>query len=675
MYASVKWINEYLDRPASADEMASLLIEHAFPLEGREKIEGGDERLDVELTSNRGDCLCHVGLAREVAAASARALRPPQPAPRASGPDTGSVAKVFNREPRLCPLYTARIIRGVAIKPSPAWLADRLRAIGQNPRNNIVDASNFVLFELGQPTHVFDLATLRGKQIIVRKASRDEPFLPIGEGEKEIKLGEQDLVIADAERAVAIAGVKGGALTAVTSSTKEILIEAATFQPAAVRAASRRHGIASDSSYRFERGVHPGQIERAAMRLAELILDLAGGELCDGVVSDGAPIPPPRVVLLRPRRCREILGIDIDDHRMMDWLQRLGFRVTRKLDVLECLVPVERLDIEREIDLIEEISRMHGYDGMSVRDRIEVRVAPPQAVEQARRAIQSTLVGIGYVETVTHSLIGEQVSAAFLPPGMSSLRVADERARAEPVLRPSIIPSLLRVYAFNRDRGARDVRLFETAATFASIDGQHAERVNLALLEPVDGSPADLRRTRGAIDRLIAVVLGHECAVEIEPIDGFSWLDPGAAIRVNGEVLGTLGLLSANALALSGVDEPLCAAEIGLPALYDRYPPATSARALPQFPPVDRDISIVVDETVQWRHIAAAVAALDEPALESLEFVTTFRGRQIPPGRKSVTMRLRFRAPDRTLTSEEVDAAMKSIIQALQSHLRGEIRA
>ena len=675
MYASVKWINEYLDRPASADEQASLLIDHAFPLEGREKLDGGDERLDVELTSNRGDCLCHVGLAREIAAASGRTLRPPQPAPRVAGPAVHSVGRVTNREPALCPLYTARIIRGVNAKPSPAWLSEHLLAIGQIPRNNIVDASNFVLFELGQPTHVFDLKTLRGQQIIIRTARHDEPFLPIGEGEKEIKLSDVDLVIADAERAVAIAGVKGGGQTAVTASTTDILIEAATFDPVAVRTTSRRLGIASDSSYRFERGVHAGQIDRAASRLAELILAIAGGELLEGVLSDGAPIPPARIVTLRPKRCREILGVEIDDDRMIDWLQRLGFHTTRKGDVIDCTVPLDRLDIDREIDLIEEISRMHGYKGIGVRERIEVQVTAPQAVEQARCAVQSALVGMGYVETVTHSLIGERAAGAFLPPGMLTLRVADERSRAEPMLRPSILPSLLKVYAFNRDRGTTDVRLFESAATFAQIDGRHVERVNLALVEPAEQSPDDLRRIRGAVERLLDIVVGTNKAVDVEPIDPLTWFDPGAAIRVDGNVLGTFGVLSAPVCTMFGLDELICAAEIGLPAMYYRYPPSTAARELPHFPPVDRDVSIVVDETTRWKEIAEVVRSTAAATLESLAYVTTFRGKQIPSGRKSVTLRLRFRAPDRTLTSDEVDAHMRTVIAALQTRLHGEIRA
>ncbi|MCZ6444831.1 MAG: phenylalanine--tRNA ligase beta subunit-related protein, partial [Planctomycetota bacterium] len=278
MYTSATWINEYLDPPATPEEQAELLTRAGFPFEGREALGGSDVRQDFEMTSNRGDCVSHLGLAREIAAISGRALKPPQPSAIATGPPAQQVVTVTNLEGTLCPLYMARVIRGVRVGPSPQWLAGRLRAINQIPRNNIVDASNFVLFELGQPTHVFDLARLAGPQIIVRTAKGGERILPLGEGASAINLSEEDLVIADAKCAVAIAGVKGGAQTAVTEATTDLLIESASFDPATVRRTSRRLQIESDSSFRFERGVHPGQVTAGAQRLVELILELAGGE-------------------------------------------------------------------------------------------------------------------------------------------------------------------------------------------------------------------------------------------------------------------------------------------------------------------------------------------------------------------------------------------------------------
>lgn len=681
MRTSVRWINDYLDKPASAEEQAELLTRAGLPFDGRHTIDGliDDVCQEIETTSNRGDCLCHYGLAREVAALSSRTLTPVGKLSRtktiAKGPLTSSLVKIVNREKALCPLYTARIIRGLKVGQSPPWLQERLRAIGQIPRNALVDASNFVLLELGQPTHVFDLAKLRGGQIIIRLAQENEPFLPIGEGAAEVKLSSKDLVIADAERAVAIGGVKGGALTAVTEATRDILIEAATFDPVTVRSSSRRLAISSDSSYRYERGVHAGQVNEAADRLTELILDLCGGELCEGVVSDGSPISPRREVTMRLDRCRKLLGIPLKDEQMIEPLRRLGFEPRVEGGIVHCTVPVHRLDIEREVDLIEEVLRMIGTDAIPIADSIQIRVAPPQATQTARQAVHDALAGMGFVETLTHSLVSEPAAMAFTPPDVELLRVADERAKAEPILRPSILPSLLRVYAHNRDNGVAGVRLFESAATFGLWRGQPIEIVNLALLLPADPRDLNLREARGIIERLVRLILGHDAVVDVEPLDGFKWLRPGASAKLGEQMLGTFGLLAPQAAALFGIDDSLCVAEIGLPSLYDKYPPITQARPLPAFPPIERDISALVPEQVSWEQVSGLMHGLKLTHLEAVDFVTTYRGKQIGAGRKSLTLRLRFRAADRTLTHEEVDAAAARAIAALKDKLSAEIRS
>jgi phenylalanyl-tRNA synthetase beta chain len=580
---------------------------------------------------------------------------------------------VANSEPDLCPLYTARIIRGVRVGPSPAWLQECLLARGDIPRNNIVDASNFVLFELGQPTHVFDLAALKGEKIIIRKAKPREPFLPIGEGAGDIRLHEHDLVIADAERAVAVAGVKGGALTAVAPTTRDILIEAATFSPAAVRATARRLGITSDSHYRFERGVSAGQVNFAATRLVELILGLCGGELCEGTVSDGQPIPAQWKISMRCDRCRAILGCTLANERMQQILDRLDLQPRLEGGVIHCTVPHARLDLEREIDLIEEVARIHGLSNVPVAETIEIRVVAPQPAELASRAVNDALVGMGYMETVTHSLVSEQAAAAFLPPGMKALRIDDDRAAAEPVLRPSIIPSLLRVLAHNRDKGTNDVRLFETASTFALMNEAHIERVNLALVAPADGNDA-LREVRGAIDRLAQVVIGPQASVRAEPQQVIPWFAPGAVLRVGESILGLCGVIAPDVTRSFGLDVPVIGAEIGLPEHYCRYPPETEAVAPPAFPAIERDVSAIVNDRVSWARVRDAVRALGLEDCKSVDFVTVFRGKQIGIGKKSLTLRVLFRAADRTLTNQEVEPHMQRVMTMLKKEFDAEIR-
>ncbi|MHC4217576.1 MAG: phenylalanine--tRNA ligase subunit beta [Planctomycetota bacterium] len=677
MYTSVTWMNDYLDPPADADAQADLLTRAGFPLEQRDPLPGSDVRQDFEMTSNRGDCVCHVGLAREIAAISQRALKIPTPVLTATGSPAGLTVAVTNREPKLCPLYTARLIRGVTVRPSPDRISERLRAINLIPRNNIVDASNFVLFELGQPTHVFDLAKLAGPEIIIRLAQGGERFLPIGEGAEEITLTGQDLVIADARVPVAIAGVKGGAVTAVSETTTDILIESASFDPVAVRNTSRRLGVESDSSYRFERGVHPGQVNGAAERLVELILESGGGELAEGVVFDGAPIPQLHEVTMRPDRCRALIGVPIDTEQMVEWLSTLEFHPRVEDNVIRCVVPVHRLDIEREVDLIEEVGRMMGHDTLPVRETIEVRLAPPQSAELGRRAIFDALVGMGFVETVTHSLVGRQAAGAFLVPGTEALQLQEQaagRGQDESVLQPSLLPGLLRVLAHNHDNGVRSLQLFESASTFVGAGEDHREQRMLTLVSDLDRFDEGLRSLRGVVERIAQLTLGPDTAVVVEPDDSAPWLAPGAAIDIGDKTIGRLGVLAAEVGKQLGLDTPVAVAEVQLEPLIEHYPPETEAHALPGFPAVERDISAIVGEDVSWRRLQTVVEALGLDHLEAVEFVAAFRGRQIGAGRKSITVRLRFRAPDRTLVHESVDVQADAAMKAFESELGAEIR-
>ena len=674
MLTSANWINQYLDPPATPEEQAELLTRVGFPLEGSEPVESGDVRQDYEMTSNRGDCVSHLGLAREIAAISGRTLKIPEVTLPGGGPPAADIVKVINREPDLCPLYTARVIRGITVKPSPDWLAGLLRARGDVPRNNVVDATNFVQFEWGQPTHVFDLDLLRDKTIIIRRAAAGELFLPLGEGESEIELIPDDLVIADAERAVALGGVKGGGVTAVTESTSDILIEAATFHPVTIRNTSRRHNIATDSSYRYERGVHPGQINAAADRLTALILELAGGELCEGVVADGKAIPECRRVSMRTDRCRKIMGVPIDDAQMVDGLARLGFQPTLKGERIDCVVPLQRLDVEREIDIIEEVGRMYGHDRIPVEETIEIRVAPLQPAMIAKAAVSDALVGLGYLETVTHTLVDEVAATCFMPEGAEPLRVDDDRAKAWPILQPSILPSLMRVRERNHANGIEQLKLFQTASTFWREAEGHREVVRIGLLCDFEDEANGLRPLRGTIERLLHLLLGPQATVQIRPDDVAPWYAPGAMASIGDKPLGRLGVISPDVATRFGLDMPLLAAELDLPELYGGYPPQTEAHALTAFPPIERDVSAILGEDVTWLQLEEAIGALALPELEAVEYITVFRGEQIGAGRKSLSLRLRFRAADRTLTHDEVDPFMQRVIESLKRSFDAEIR-
>ncbi|MFO0829876.1 MAG: phenylalanine--tRNA ligase subunit beta [Phycisphaerales bacterium] len=686
MRTSVTWLNDYLDPPAAAHEQAELLTNAGFPLDGAGVADNGEPWQEIEITSNRGDCLCHVGFAREICAVSGRRLKLPPVRVQAGSTKASDVARVTNERPDLCPLYTARIVRGVSARPSPEWLQRRLVAIGLVPRNNLVDATNFVQFELGQPTHIFDLATLAGSEIRVRLAKKDEPFLPIGEGAAEVKLRANDLVIADRDRAVAIAGVKGGALTAVRDATRDILIEAATFDPVSVRATSRALKIASDSSYRFERGVHAAEVNAAAERLTALVLELAGGELCDGVLSAGAAIPAPRRVSMRPARCRAILGIELSTEEMTRRLAALGFEPSLSRagaeERLDCVVPPRRLDVEREIDLIEEVCRTHGLDAIGVADTIPIRVAPIQPTVAARKATKDLLVGLGFVECVTHTLVSDANAAPFAPAGCSTLSVDDERAGGEPTLRPSLAPSLLRVRRHNLDNGIASLDLFECASTFVLKGDEHRETPVVSILVDAASAAPDARhdcyrRARGTVERVARLLAGSDARVDVvadASPSASSWRDPSGRVTIDGKDVGSIGLVSPAVLKHFGLEKSVAIAELALEPFFRGYPPETRAAAMPAFPASDRDVSAIVDEHVTWNELVAVVESLKLAHLESVAHVATYRGKQTGQGKKSVTMRLVFRAPDRTLKHEETEAAMTSVIATLRDRLGADLR-
>ena len=684
MRASVSWINAHLDPPCTADEQDALLTAAGFPIDDRGEDDRGETWLEVEITSNRGDCLAHAALAREIAAVSGRRHLPPAPPPRRDRNGRAPFT-VLDRVPELCPLYTAQVIEGVEVGPSPDWMRRRLEAIGQIPRNVLVDCTNYVLWELGQPTHVFDLAKLRGDRIEIRGAAAGERFLPLGEGAAEIELAEGDLVIADAARVVALAGIKGGAETAVDDSTTAILVEAATFDPVRVRTTSRRLNLRSDSSFRFERGVHPAEVGPAADRLVELILELAGGRLVGDVVADGAPMPAARQVAVRASEVARLLGVEIPHERIASILDTLGFACRIESGptdtVFRTTVPPRRTDVEREVDLVEEICRIHGLDAVPMRERIEIRPTAPQHAVQAVREVRDVLAASGFMEAVCHSLIGPRLADAFLAPGERLLQVDDDRAGGTPFLRPSLLPSLLEVLARNEGVGVRNLAVFEVAATFRiAADGETLERRTVGLAIDGGSDPqAASRRLRGAIERVAERVSGRRVEIVAEGVERPGLL-PAARISLAGEdacELGTIGLLSGDLVERSGLDRPVAVAELDLAALIGASVPTPLIVEPPQHPAIERDLSVVVAEPVAWdsidRVVRNAVARGDAP-LEGLEFIECWRGRSIGENRKSVTFRMVFRHPERTLRHEEVDPTVSVVQAALGTELTADIR-
>jgi len=676
MKITTNWINQYLQETRALDQIIETLERVGFPCEASEPLENGDTRLDIEITSNRGDCVSVLGLAREISAADGITLNhPPDDIPLELIDNSSSAAaatSVENEELTLCPYYSARIIKNVKVGPSPDWLRVKVESVGLRSVNNIVDISNFILYELGQPLHTFDYDKLAEKRIVVRLARNGETMVAIDGS--NLTLDDSILVIADAKRPVAVAGVMGGLDTEVSESTTNILLEAASFNALSVRNTSRRLKLFSDSSYRFERGIHPATVARAADRAARLIAELGGGTILQGDVVAAAPIPDRLIVSLRPDRCRKIAGSEIQTNEMIVRLASLALEPsledsssTQNADQpINCTIPPHRLDLTREIDLIEEIIRLHGFDQLIPHERINIEVVGPQIEITNRVAVEETLAALGFYEVVTYSFISEKHAKPFLPDGFEPLRVGDDRRKAEPVLRPSIIPSLLECRKRNQDAGHRDARLFEQAACFGKIGGEKRENVNLAMVLDAPDPQLGLRTMHAAVDDVVNSVFGSVDSLIVRPVDiGWYEKDGGAALLIDDAVLGTMGVINQSIQNQHGIQTPVVAAEIGIAQFFSRQPDPVSLSAFSTQPAIQRDISVIIDEEIAWSKIDEIVSQIEMENLESVQFVGAYRGKQIGCAKKSVTIRLTFRTPDRTLRHEEVDPQITAVVDRL----------
>ena len=694
MNISLRWLNTLLEPGnLTAAEADHVLTEAGFPIEETTILADGDTLLDVEVTSNRVDCLGHAGCAREVAASrqasTPRTLKLPEPALTFGAP-IGDALTLDNRAHDGCPLFTARLIRNVKIGPSPDWLVQALESTGQRSINNVVDVTNYITYFWANPCHVFDHAKLAGGALIVRYAEAGERIKTLYEGEHELK--PSDLVVADAERPQSLAGVIGGHDSQVDANTTTVVFEMATWHPVTIRTSARRMNINTDAAYRFQRSIHPGTIERAAAHAVALICEVSGGELAEDVLRAGPAMPAPVVVDLRPSRCAKILGIDTPAGDIIALLRALEVDVEQTGDdTLRCTVPPHRMDTTREIDLIEEVARTRGYGDIPAAERITLDVRPPQASELAQREIARVLTGQGFYETVTFSFTNPAAASDWLSEGLEAVAVDDDRRKAEPTLRPSPITGLLACRRANQDAGVEQpggVRLFEIAESFAQRAGttDTVERRTLALLMDAPGTGAKrstediqhgLRVLRGAIEGVLRAMAGPIAAVTVEPAEPSAAAWDGAGfgrIQLNGAEVGVLGPIAGGTLKRFGVDLPALAAELDMESITAPYPPRSSAAPLPAFPAIERDLSLILPEATRWAQVEAVVRGAEPALLEHVGFVGVFRGKQVGGGKKSLTLRMRFRDPERTLRHEEVDPQVAAVVEAAKSSLAAELR-
>ena len=662
MKISLDWLADFLPSTPAAGRAADALTHGGFPVEQIER-HGEDTVLDVEVTSNRGDLLSHVGVARELSALMNLETRATAaPALTESPVHASTATSVAIDATDLCPHYTARVLRGVKIGPSPAWLARRLEAVGLRPINNVVDVTNYVMFEMGQPLHAFDFNRLEGRRIVVRRARGGEKLVSI-DGRERLLTADM-LVIADAARPAALAGVMGGADSEVSAATTAVILESARFDPLCVRKAARALQMRSDSSYRFERGIDPTLPERASLRAAQLILETAGGELLRGAVSAGSPGHEPKKLSLRLARLRQVLGVELPAGEVVDAFRRLGLSPTAHADRIDVTVPSYRLDLNIEVDLVEEAARVLGYDRVPVRDEISIRLTAPEPAARALDAVRSTLVAGGYFEAVTFGFVADALAGDFVTtearPGAPLPRVDATVRKADAALRPSILPGLLEAVRRNEAAGTTGARLYEIGSTFWNKPaGGVEERQRVGLV-----GGADVREVRGVVEKLLSR-LDARRPVRVVP-DARAGFAPGACGRVewDGQAIGHLGRVARPVADKLSLRELPAAAELDMAPLLAGAQLVPQLQPPPAFPAAPRDLSLVVPEPVRYEAIESLVRGVKPQSLEEVRFVTTYRGKPLEKGTKSVTVTLLFRSPQRTLTGEEVESEVQKVVAA-----------
>lgn len=656
------------------------------------KVVGRDDvALEINVTPNRPDALSHIGVARELAALFGVPLR--TPAIRAL-PEEGSSAPVDIQAGDLCHRYAARVLEGVKVGPSPAWLSSRLEALGQRSINNVVDATNYVMLERGQPLHAFDLDRLAQGRIVVRRAKDGEKITTL-DGKERALTGEE-LVIADATNPVAIAGVMGGEDSEVKEHTTRLLLESAYFLPGSVRRTARRHGLHSEASHRFERGVDPEGIRAALDRLAELILESAGGQVLGGVTDVVAtPFERPRV-RLRHARVEEVLGTAPEWSVSVERLESLGLKaVDRGTDAAVFEVPGFRPDLATEIDLVEEVARIGGLNAITPVPLPGHGIQPAETdLAEAQRRLRCTLIAAGFDETVNFAFDARE-ELHRLRPGVEPIALKNPLASDHSVMRTTLLPGLLRNLRHNLRRGVDAIRLYEMGRTYLPLteapsvpEGDYrfevAEeplRLSLVAAGPrasgwTGGRDAyDFFDLKGAVEQLLETLGLTEAT--FEPARDRAHLHPrsGAAVRLGERELGTLGELHPVIADAMELPRGVLVAELDGNALLECARLLPDYHGVPRFPAVLRDLAFVVDESVTAAAVAREIAAADPAGLvEEATLFDVYRGAPLPPDRKNLAYSLSFRAKDRTLTDEDVNALHAAIVERLKAQLGADLR-
>jgi phenylalanyl-tRNA synthetase beta chain len=685
MLISKKWLNEYVELTMPLDQVIDRLTMSGLNHDGTETV-GSDVALNLEVTSNRADCLGHIGIAREVATLFDLRLRVPDPQPKTNGVAIQTVCQVAIENPSVCFRYTARLIKGVKLGPSPTWMQDRLQTLGIGIVNSIVDITNYVMFECGQPLHAFDFKKIGGSKIIVRKARAGEKLVAIDH--REYSLTDDMCVIADASKPLALGGVMGGADSEVSEATTDVLIEAAYFEQLAIRNTARALNLHSPSSFRFERDVDAANLDWASRRCCQLILEIAGGELFDGSLDVGQSLSPTAPITLRYRQIERILGIEVPRSFVASTLEKLGLSIRSDTrDSIVATPPSWRKDLTREVDLIEEVGRIYGYDKVPDDAIVPLAASYRPAQDRVLDKVRNVLTATGFDEAVTASLVPQPWSDAFSPwtsssplkssqPMLGVLEKASQNIGAVDLLRRSLIPSLLEVRRINEYRSNEQIELFETAKVYLPVEGQAipSQPTKLGLV-----SERDYGAIKGVVESLLSY-LSPDCRLRWKPCR-FELLDRNRSgeLWIKGLpetwiCLGWLGEVSASGRKLFGLRTRASVCELDFSALADVACLVPKHQNQSLFPPVSRDFNFVMDDSVKWFDLEASVRDIVGGLLEQVHYRETFRDeKRDGAGKKRILLSIVLRSPSNTLTSQQVEEVSQKIIANVKSRHAAEL--
>jgi len=640
-----------------------------------------DHLLEISVTPNRGDCLSIIGVAREVAALLGTAFHPSSPKLREGKDRIEESIRVSILDPDLCPRYSARLITKVRIGPSPFWLRTRLERAGVRSINNVVDVTNYVMLEYGQPLHAFDCELLEGAAIVVKRAAEGEHFVTLDGLERVLR--RDTLMICDAARPVAIGGVMGGLNSEIREDTSRVLLESAYFSPQGIRRTALALGLQTESSYRFERGIDPEGVLSASLRAAALIADLAGGEAAKGVIDCyPTPLPCPEIRLCLPR-VGALLGMRLEPKEVKGILKRLHMEV-RENKATEWIItpPAYRSDITREIDLIEEIGRLKGYDHIPIQvPRMWVMPFRQERAEELQERTKDTLVGLGFYEVITYSFISPHALEALqLPPGdprSRPLPLLNPLAEVQSVMRTTLLPGLLETARYNLSHKSMDLKIFELREVYYPCQGEKLPEERRALAGLVMGAiakegwniprqEADFYYVKGCVEQLLAVLRTPQptfTRAEAPP-----YLDHGeaAVIRLDGEKIGALGALLSEVAHAFELPPGVFIFELDLPLVAKNVRGEIAFAPLPRFPSVTRDVAVTIDVGISAEEIMAIMRGVNNQYIESIEVFDCYQGDPIPVGNKGLAFRIRYRSLDRTMTDEEVNQFHQEVLEQLQ---------